>query len=153
MKPNAYTTMQAARALRERQPEASPSHVTIALALASFADGPTGTSIRPGYARLAEVTGLHRDTVKDGVRWLVERGELRRDKTGWRGSAACVTWLGGMGGSDTTPSDVKGGSQAAIGRGLTPPPPITPLRAFRPYRPSGCPWPAAGGLFAVQRSG
>jgi hypothetical protein len=95
-RPNAYTTMQRARSLRERHPDASPSHVAIALALASFADGPTGTSIRPGYDRIAEITGLNVQTVHRRIRWLVKRGELRRDKKGWRGSAACFTWVGGM---------------------------------------------------------
>jgi hypothetical protein len=96
VKRNAYTTMQAARSLRERQPDASPSHVAVALALASFADGATGTSIRPGAERIAAITGLNLQTVHRRIRWLVQRGELRRDKHAWRGSAACYTWVGGL---------------------------------------------------------
>jgi hypothetical protein len=96
MKRNAYTTMQAARSLRERHADASPSHVAVALALATFADGPTGAMIRPGAERIARMTGLNIQTVYRRVRWLVQRGELRRDKHAWRVSAACYTWVGGM---------------------------------------------------------
>lgn len=89
--------MQAARSLRERHPEVQPSHVAVALALATFADGPTGTNIRPGAQRIAAITGLNVQTVYRRIRWLVQHAELRRDKHAWPGSAACYTWVGGMG--------------------------------------------------------
>jgi hypothetical protein len=87
----------------------------VALVLATFANGKTGTSIRPGHELVAERTGFHLDTVRDAIRWLKERGELREDKPGHRGSAACYTWLGGMVGADTPPIDGKVGSHAAKG--------------------------------------
>jgi hypothetical protein len=115
LKPNAYTTMHRARGLRERHPDATPTHALVALTLATFADGPTGTSIRPGYERVAELTGLHVDTVRRAIYWLVARDELRRDKPAWRGSAACFTYTGGMVGSDAPPFRGKVG--AGIGNG------------------------------------
>ena len=95
-KPDAFATIRAARAITERHPDAPPSVAAVALALATFANGRTGTSIRPGYKRVAAITGLHEQTVKRAVAWLVARGELRRDNTARPGSAACFTWLGGM---------------------------------------------------------
>lgn len=138
MRPNAYTTMRAARTLRERHADASPSHVAVALAMATFADGATGTMIRPGYRRVADITGLHADTVRRAIGWLVERGELRRDKDAWRGSAACFTWVGGMVGSDTPPLDGKVGPQTRNGGALD------PTHLSHPSGPSGLPGPQAG---------
>jgi hypothetical protein len=135
---NAYTTMQRARSLRERHPDASPSHVAIALALASFADGPTGTMIRPGYQRIAAITGLNVQTVHRGIRWLVQRGELRRDKDAWRGSAGCFTWVGGKVVPDAPPLDgmvvphVRNGGASGT------------THLSHPSEPSGPPGPRAG---------
>jgi hypothetical protein len=95
-KTDAFAAVRAARALRERHPDAPPGTVLVALALATYANGRTGTSIRPGYARVAAITGLHPQTVKRAVAWLVARQELRRDKAAHPGSAACFTWVGGM---------------------------------------------------------
>ena len=92
-RPNAFATIRRARSLKERHPDAPPSVALVALVMATYADGRTGTSIRPGYERVAEQTGLYIGTVKDAVRWLEARGELRRDKEGHRGSAACFTFL------------------------------------------------------------
>jgi hypothetical protein len=103
MKPNAFTTIQRARSLRTRHPEARPSVCHVALVMATYANGKTGASIRPGVARLVESTGLHRDTVQDAIEWLVKHDELRRDKPGHRGSAACFTYVGGKVESDTPP--------------------------------------------------
>jgi len=102
---DAFRTIRAARALTERHPDAPTSVATVALTLATFANGRTGTSIRPGFDRVAAITGLHEQTVKRAVAWLVERGELRRDNTARPGSAACFTWLGGMVVPETPPSD------------------------------------------------
>lgn len=107
---NAFDTIKAARALRERHPDAAPSAVNVGLVMATFANGRSGTSIRPGHELIAEITGLHLDTVRDAIRWLKDRGELREDKAGHRGSAACYTWLGGMVGSDTPPLEGMVGS-------------------------------------------
>jgi hypothetical protein len=96
LKPNAYTTMQRARSLRERHSDVSTSLVAVALAAATFADGPTGTMIRPRHQRIAEIVGLSVGRVNKLMQELVKIGELRRDKTAWRGSAACYTWIGGM---------------------------------------------------------
>jgi hypothetical protein len=110
---NAFSTINAALSLHERHPDAPPSVRHVGLAMATFANGKTGTSIRPGVARLVSLTGLHSDTVQDAVEWLVERGELRRDKRGHRRSAACFTWIGGMRGSDTPAIDGMQGSHTA----------------------------------------
>jgi hypothetical protein len=137
-RPNAYTTVQRARSLRERQPDASPSHVAIAVIMATFADGPTGSMIRPGYARVASLTGLHADTVRRAIHWLVERGELRRDKDAWRGSAACFTYTGGAPvkvGPDTPPFDGKAGPETRNGGASHHTHPSHPLE------PSGPPGP------------
>jgi hypothetical protein len=135
---NAFSTINAARAVRERHPDARPSTVHVAITMATFANGRTGTSIRPGVANLATLTGLHPDTVQGAIQWLVARGELRRDKAGHRGSAACFTWVGGMHGSETPAIERKDGSEPANGR------------VSRPYHlpnqqdPSGPPGPRAG---------
>jgi hypothetical protein len=137
-RPNAYTTMQRARALRERHPDAAPSHIATALLMASFADGPSGTSIRPGLDKVADLTGLHRETVKRAVRWLEARGELRRDKQGHRGSAACFTWIGGTEPPAPSPVDAKGMPHMAIGdaSGIT--------HQSHHLDPSGLPGPQPG---------
>lgn len=93
-RPDTFATIRRARALRERHPDAPPSVCAVALLLGTYADGRTGAMIRPGFARVAEETGLHVDTVRDAIRWLEAKGELRRDKEGHRGSAACFTYLG-----------------------------------------------------------
>ena len=98
---NAFSTINAAKKLKERHPDAPASVAFIGLVMATFANGKTGTGIRPGVERLAELTGYHTDTVQDAIEWLVARGELRRDKKGYRGSAACFTWVGGMQGPHT----------------------------------------------------
>jgi hypothetical protein len=150
MKPNAYTTMQRARSLRERQPDASPSHVAIAVIMASFADGPTGTSIRPGVDRVAELTGLTLRTVQRGIRWLEERGELRRDKNGWRGSAACFTWLGGApekGVTEAALSEQKGVTESRKGRHSRRP------TTHTPQQPSGLPGPRDGAAPQIGEQG
>jgi hypothetical protein len=113
---NAFSTINAARAIRERHPDATPSTAHVAIAMATFANGRSGASIRPGVANLAALTGLHPDTVQCAIQWLVARGELRRDKPGHRGSAACFTWVGGMQGSDTPPIERKEGSELANAR-------------------------------------
>ena len=64
---DALATIRAARALRERHPDAPPSVAAVALVLASFANGSTGTSIRPGFGRVADCTGLNVQTVKRAV--------------------------------------------------------------------------------------
>jgi hypothetical protein len=137
MKPNAYTTMQRARSLRERQPDASPSVVALALLLASYADGPTGTSIRPGLIALIEQSGLDRRTVQRGIRWLEDCGELRRDKQGHRGSAACFTWIG-KGVTDAALSEQIGRHEGRKGCHSHRPTNQTP------QNPSGVPGPRAG---------
>jgi hypothetical protein len=139
-RPNAYTTMQRARALRARHPDASPSHVAIAVVMASFADGPTGTSIRPGLDRVAELTGLHRETVKRAIRWLEARGELRRDRQGHRGSAACFSWIGGKQMPQASPIDGKGMPDVPEGdaSGIT--------HHSHRSNPTGLPGPRAGAL-------
>jgi hypothetical protein len=110
---NAFATIDAARSLRQRHPDVKPSVYTVALVLSSFADGKTGRSIRPGVGRLVELTGFHSDTVQDAIEWLVARGELRRDKKGFRGSAACFTWVGGMEGSHTPAIEDGAGMQGS----------------------------------------
>lgn len=141
MKPNAYTTMQRARSLRERHPDASPSHVAIALALATFADGPTGTMIRPGHARLAGITGLDPRTVRRAVRWLEERGEVWRVREGRRGSAACFTYRlhddGGKGGLMPPKHTFRGPQSPDRGASGTP-------HQLHPSDPSGLPGPRDG---------
>jgi hypothetical protein len=139
VKRNAYTTMQRARSLRERQPDASPSLVAVALALATFADGPTGAMIRPGLNRVANITGLSARQVQRHVAWLVTRGELRRDKLAWPGSAACYAWIGGMDATQETP----------IRPECTSPGSDTHVIAVAPHQsnrsdPSGLPGPRAG---------
>ncbi len=109
------TTMNAARALRTRQPDAQPSTVLVAMALASFGNYRTGTGIRPGLARVEEITGLHHETVSLAVKWLEDRGELRRDKEARRGSAAFFTWLGGMGSDEPTPLEPMGSDEPPMG--------------------------------------
>lgn len=106
-RPHTYTTIRKARTLRERHPDASASIAHVALVMATFANGPSGTMIRPTLKTVADLTGLHHKTVQDAVKWLEEQGELRRDKQGWRGSAACFTYVGG---SDTG-SDAADSSQ------------------------------------------
>jgi hypothetical protein len=98
---DAFATIRRARSLLERHPDAPASAAHVALVMATFANGRTGTSIRPGLARVEELTGLDRRTVQRAVRWLEQRRELRRDKEARRGSAACFTWVGGMGRRDT----------------------------------------------------
>jgi hypothetical protein len=92
---DAFATIRRARSLRERHPDAPLSAVLVALVMATYANGATGTSIRPGTDRLVDETGLDRRTIQRAIAWLVERGELRRDKPGHRGSAACFTFLKG----------------------------------------------------------
>ena len=138
MKPNAYTTMQRARSIRERHPDASPSLVAVALAMATFADGATGTSIRPGHDRIAAITGLSVKTVHNLVPWLVRRGELRRDKPAWPGSAACYTYIGGMVPAEEAPLVGMVPAQAPNGArsGGT--------HHSHPSEPSGLPGPRGG---------
>jgi hypothetical protein len=109
-KPDAFATIRRARSLRERHPDAPLSVIAIAQNLATYADGRTGTNIRPGHERIAEQTGLHSNTVRLGIRWLEDRGEIRCDKPGHRGSAACYTFLG-IG--DTPASDGGNGDTPA----------------------------------------
>jgi hypothetical protein len=135
-KPHAFATIRAARTLRERHPDAPPSAAHVALAMATYANGRTGTSIRPGVANLVEDTGLHPDTVQRAIQWLVRREELRRDKAGHRGSAACFTWVGGMGGPDTF--GAKHGADAAKARATDP-----THQPNQPH-PSGPPAPPGG---------
>jgi len=127
--------MQRARSLRERHPDASPSLVAVALAAATFADGPTGTMIRPSHDRIAEIVGLSVGRVNKYMQALVKLGELRRDKTAWRGSAACYTWVGGMVGADAPPLDGMVGAQSRNGGA----PATTHLS--HPSEPSGPPGP------------
>jgi hypothetical protein len=130
--------MQRARSLRERHPDASPSLVAVALAAATFADGPTGTMIRPSHDRLAAITGLSVPRVHKLMQRLVKIGELRRDKQAWRGSAACYTWVGGMVVAQAPPleemvvaQDLNGGSPATT-------------HPSHPSKPSGPPGPRDG---------
>ena len=103
---HAFDTIRAVRGLPQRHPDAAPSVVLVAYAMASYADGATGTNIRPGVARLASDTGLHARTVEYAIAWLVDRGEIRRDKAGHRGSAACFSWIGGMGKAEESPQAI-----------------------------------------------
>ncbi len=100
---DAFATIRRARSLLGRHPDAPPSVAHVALVMATFANGRTGTSIRPGYGRVAELTGLHPQTVKRAVKWLVAHQELRRDKAAHPGSTACFTWVGGMEVPETPP--------------------------------------------------
>jgi hypothetical protein len=129
--------MQRARSLRERHTDASPSLVAVALAAATFADGPTGTSIRPGHARIAAITGLSVGRVNKLMQRLVKLGELRRDKPAWRGSAACYTWIGGMVVTEASPSEGMVVAQGRNGGALTTTHQSHPLEPSGPSRPSG----------------
>jgi hypothetical protein len=104
---NVFETTRAVRGLPRRHPDAPPSVVLVAYAMASYADGATGTNIRPGVARLASDTGLHPRTVEYSISWLVERGEVRRDKAGHRGNAASFSWVGGMGKGEESPQAIQ----------------------------------------------
>jgi hypothetical protein len=110
---NSFKTLRAAKSLRERHPDAPPSVCHVALVMAIYADGKSGTSIRPGFEGIIEDTGLSRTTVKAAVRWLEARGEVIRTREARRGSAALFMWTGGMGGHGEPPSssaDVEQGS-------------------------------------------
>jgi hypothetical protein len=73
------------------------------------------------------------------VAWLVERGELRRDKPAWPGSAACFTWLGGMGVPEAPPNHGMGVPDVPNG-GASDTPQLPLLST-----PSGLPGPREGG--------
>lgn len=109
-KTDAFATIRRARSLHERYEAVPASVVAVALCLATYADGRWGTNIRPGHERVARETRLHLETVRKAIRWLEAHDELRCDKRGARGSAACYTWLGVVdtpashGGSANTPA-------------------------------------------------
>ena len=137
---DAFATIRRARTLRERHPDAPPSAVLVALTLATYADGRTGTSIRPGFERIMEDTGLGRTAVKSAVRWLESRDELRRDKQARRGSAACFTFLGvgEQWGSLSDPHSTNRGHSAANGgHSDTPHQPDQPIPPGLPGPPGG----------------
>jgi hypothetical protein len=114
--------------------------VLVALVLATYANGRTGASIRPGLELVAEVTGLSLSTIQRRVRWLEEHGELRRDKQGHRGSAACFTYIGGKAGhlDDALSGESRSGE---TGKPVTA---MTPLQPDQPT-PSGLPGPRENG--------
>lgn len=94
---HAYTVINAARDLTQRHPGISPSVAQVAAALATYADPQTGGRIFPGNDNLVRITSLHKSTVRAAIKELLALGEIHLDKPGRRGSAACYTWLGGMG--------------------------------------------------------
>lgn len=96
MSAHAFSTIKAARTIGLRHPDVPAYVAAVGLAMASYANGRQGTMIRPRFAVVAQELGMSLSQVQRAVRWLEQRNELRRDKTGWRGSAACFTWLGGM---------------------------------------------------------
>lgn len=107
MTTDAFATIRRARSLRQRHPDASPAVSLVALHAATYADGHNGTRIWPGHERIARETGLNRQTVQKSIRWLRQRGELRLDKAGRRGSASAYTYMGvGL------PDDVKAVQEA-----------------------------------------
>lgn len=130
---DAFATIRRARTLRERHPDAPASAVLVALVLASYANGKSGTSIRPGLERVAEETGLALSSVRRHVAWLENRGELRRDKQGHRGSAACFTYVGGKA-LTSEPHSEKGARQEHERRS-----PVSPHQPDQPTpsEPSG----------------
>ena len=91
---NSWSTIKRARTLGLRHPDAPASVKAIAMHLASYAEGSTGTRIYPGVARLVEESGFAKSTVDLAIKWLRDHGEIRQDKAGRRGSAACFTYLG-----------------------------------------------------------
>lgn len=95
MATNGFTTINRARTLRERHPDAPPSACHVALFMATYADGKSGTSIRPGFEAIEEGTGLSRRGVQMAVRWLEDHDEIRREREARRGSAALFTYIGG----------------------------------------------------------
>lgn len=112
---DAFATIRRARSLTERHPDVTPSVVQVALTMATYADGKTGASIRPGLERLMHDTGLGRSTVLTAIAELIERGELRRERRGRRGSASCFTFLGVKGPVSNTLSERKGPDDDSIG--------------------------------------
>jgi hypothetical protein len=68
----------------------------------------------------------------------VSRGELRRDKPGFRGSAACFTFTGGMGVPEPPPNAHMGVPE--VTNGGAPDTPHQPNQST----PSGPPGPRAG---------
>jgi hypothetical protein len=95
---DAFATLRRARTIGLRHPKVSAAAALVALHLATYADGKTGTRIYPGNDRIARETGLNERTVRRAITWLCQNGELRRDKPGARGSAACFSYVGGLGG-------------------------------------------------------
>jgi hypothetical protein len=93
-KSSAFDAIRRARSLRERHPDAPDSVAHVFLVLATYADGRTGRSARPGRERLAHDTGLSLSAINRAVRWLIDRDELRRDYRGHRGSASCYSIKG-----------------------------------------------------------
>lgn len=91
---DAFSTIRHARALRDRHPDAPRTAAHILLLLATYANGRTGSSIRPGHALIGQHTGLGRNAVRLALRWLEAHGELRCDKRGHNGSAAHYSILG-----------------------------------------------------------
>jgi hypothetical protein len=139
---DAFATIRRARSLRERQPDAPASTVLVALVLATYANGRTGTNIRPGLELVADLTGVTLRQVRRHVAWLEERGELRRDKEGHRGSAACFTYLGGKEVAHDHLYE-KGGHPRQERQS-----PMTPLQPNQP-NPSGPSRPSGGGEQSV----
>ena len=88
---DAFTTIRHARDLKRRHPKAPRSAAHVLLVLATYANGRTGSNIRPGHELVEEHVGLERNAVRLAIQWLIEHGELRRDKPGHNGSAAHYT--------------------------------------------------------------
>lgn len=138
---NAFATVKAARSVGRRHPDVPAYVAAVAQCLASYGDGRSGTMIRPSLKRVAEDLGMSLSQVQRAVRWLESRNELRRDKTGWRGSAACFTWLGGMEVVDDpllTLMEVVEGANGGRGRPPTNPT-IQPSDPSDPSRPNSGP--------------
>lgn len=89
-----WSTLQRARSLGERHPDAPATVKALALYLASYARGTNGTGIYPGLETTMRETGFSKSVIARGIAWLVEHGELRRDNAGRRGSRASFTYLG-----------------------------------------------------------
>jgi hypothetical protein len=136
---DAFATIRRARSLRERHPDAPLSAVLVALCLATFADGKSGTNIRPGFDLIAEITGFSVSTVQRAVRWLERHDELRRDKQGHRGSAACFTFIGGKPVTSDALSDEKAGhlddTLSEESRSLEVVKPVTAMTPHQPNQP------------------
>jgi Helix-turn-helix domain len=139
---SSFDTIRRASQIRQRHPDAPPNAVLVALVMATFADGKTGASIRPSFELLAERTGLSISAIQRNVRWLERHDELRRDKQGHRGSAACFTYVGGKPVTSDALSDSIAGQKAGHQRPesqslVTPHLPNQGTTPSGPSRPSG----------------